>query len=173
MSKVREHQRQQSMRRAFVLVLALAGAFVWLTSGGLPDVVASHFGPGGAANGFVSRSTYTSLMLAVVVAVPALIALSGQLVRVLPVQLVNLPNKGYWLAPQRRAATLEALSSMSAAFATALAVFLCFVHWLVVQANAGQPAKLQEASLIVGLVVFGVATVLWLLVLFRRFGRVP
>ena len=161
------------MQRAFLLVLVLAGAFVWLTSGSLPSVVASHFGPGGVANGFMGKSTYTSLMLAVVVAVPALIALSGQLVRVLPVQLVNLPNKQYWLAPQRRAATLEALSSMSVAFATALVVFLCFVHWLVVRANASQPARLPEASLIVGLVVFGVATVLWLLLLFRRFGRVP
>jgi hypothetical protein len=42
-----------------------------------------------------------------------------------------------------------------------------------VQANAVQPARLPEGSLFVGLAVFGVATVLWLIVLFRRFGRVP
>ena len=161
------------MQRAFLLVLVIAGGFVWLTSGDLPPVVASHFGPGGAANGFMGKGTYISLMLAVVVAVPALIAVSGQLVRVLPPQLVNLPNKQYWLAPQRRAATLESLSSMSLPFAFALVVFLCFVHWLVLQANAVQPARLPEAPLFVGLGVFGLVTVLWLFVLFRRFGRVP
>ena len=161
------------MQRVLLLVLVIAGGFVWLTSGDLPPVVASHFGAGGNANGFMGKGTYTAFMLAVVVAVPALVGFSGQLVRVLPLQLVNLPNKQYWLAPQRRAATLESLSSMSAPFALVLAVFLCFVHWLVVQANAVQPARLPEAPLFVGLAVFGVATVLWLFTLFRRFGRVP
>lgn len=161
------------MRRVLLLVLVVAAGFVWFTSGDLPPVVASHFGSGGAANGFVGKGTYTAFMLAVVVAVPALIGFSGQLVRVLPLQLINLPNKQYWLAPQRRAATLESLSSLSVPLALALVVFLCFVHWLVVQANAVQPVKLRETSLFVGLAVFGVATVLWLVVLFRRFGRVP
>ena len=161
------------MQRVLLLVLVVAAGFVWRTSGELPPVVASHFGSGGAANGFMGKGTYTAFMLAVVIAVPALIGFSGQLVRVLPLQLVNLPNKQYWLAPQRRAATLESLSSLSVPFALALVVFLRFVHWLVVQANAVQPAKLPEGSLFAGLAVFGVATVLWLIVLFRRFGRVP
>lgn len=161
------------MRRVLLLVLVVAAGFVWFTSGDLPPVVASHFGSGGAANGSMGKGTYTAFMLAVVVAVPALIGFSGQLVRVFPLQLINLPNKQYWLAPQRRAATLESLSSLSVPLALALVVFLCFVHWLVVQANAVQPARLSETSLFVGLAVFGVATVLWLVVLFRRFGRVP
>ena len=161
------------MQRAFLLVLVLAGAFVWLTSGDLPAVVASHFGPGGGANGFVGKDKYVALMLTVVVAIPALIAFSGHLVRVLPPQLINLPNKQYWLAPERRAATLDSLSSMSLPFALALVVFLCFVHWLVLKANAVQPAQLSEVPLFVGLAVFGVATALWLLALFRRFYRVP
>ena len=161
------------MRRVLLLVLVVAAGFGWLTSGDLPPVVASHFGSGGAANGFMGKGTYTAFMLAMVVAIPALIGFSGQLVRVVPLQLVNLPNKQYWLAPQRRAATLESLSSIGVPFALALVVFLCFVHWLVVQANAVQPARLSEGSLFVGLAVFGVAMVLWLVVFFRRFGRVP
>ena len=161
------------MQRIFLLVLIAAGAFVWLTSNDLPPVVASHFGPGGAANGFMSKDTYTAFVLAVVVAVPALVGFSGLLVRVLPPQLINLPHRQYWLAPQRKSATLESLSSMSLAFAIPLAVFLCFVHWLVIEANAVQPARLSEAPLFVGLGVLGGATVFWLAVLFRRFGRVP
>src|SRR5664279_3219394 len=161
------------MQGIFILVLVAAAAFVWITSGDLPPVVASHFGPGGTANGFMGKGMYIAVMLAVVVAVPALVGMSGQLVRVLPVQLVNLPNKQYWLAPERRAATIESLSSVSAVFSLALVVFLCFVHWLVVQANAVQPAKLREGPLFMGLAVFSVATVLWLVVLFRKFGRVP
>jgi len=161
------------MQRIFLLVLVACGAFVWITSGDLPPVVASHFGPGGAANGFMGKGAYTTLMLAFVVAMPALVAWSTLLVRVLPTKLINLPNRQYWLAPQRRATTLEALSSLSLPFAFVLAVFLCFVHWLVVQANAARPATLPETPLFVGLALFGLATLLWLVTLFRRFGRVP
>ena len=121
----------------------------------------------------MGKGSYTMLMLALVVAVPGLVAASALLVRVLPPQLVNLPNKRYWLSPERRAESLEALASLSRRFAAALAVFLCFVHWLVVRANAVQPPKLQETWLFGGLAVFGAATLLWIFSLYRRFGRAP
>ena len=89
------------MQRTFLVILVVASAFVWLTSGDLPPVVASHFGPGGAANGFTSKSTYTAFMLALVIAVPALIGFSAMFVRILPPRLINLPNRDYWLAPER------------------------------------------------------------------------
>jgi serine/threonine-protein kinase len=112
-------------------------------------------------------------MLALVVGVPGLIASTTFLVRRLPPKMINLPNKSYWLAPERRAATLEALASLSLRFAQTLAVFLCFVHWLVVRANAVQPPKLPESWLFVGLAGFGAVMLGWLFVLCRRFGRVP
>jgi hypothetical protein len=155
-----------------LLVLVAVAGFVWWTSGDLPPVVASHFGPGGAANGFMARRTYTAFMLAVVVAVPALVGFSGQLVRLLPIQWINLPNKDHWLAPQRRAETLRSLRSLSVPLALALAVFLGFVHWLVVQANAVQPARLPERPLWIALAILGVTMGLWLAAFFRRFGRI-
>jgi uncharacterized membrane protein len=155
-----------------LLVLVAVAGFVWWTSGDLPPVVASHFGPGGAANGFMARRTYTAFMLAVVVAVPALVGFSGQLVRLLPIRWINLPNKDHWLAPQRRAETLRSLRSLSVPLALALAVFLGFVHWLVVQANAVQPARLPERPLWIALAILGVTMGLWLAAFFRRFGRI-
>lgn len=160
------------MQKLLLLVLVAAAGFIWLTSGDLPPVVASHFGPGGAANGFMAKRTYLAFMLAVVVAVPALVGFSGQLVRLLPIRWINLPNKHHWLAPQRRAETLESLRSLSVPLALALVIFLCFVHWLVVQANAMQPARLSERAVWVALAVLGVAVTLWLVVFFRRFGRI-
>jgi len=164
--------RPVGMRKLLLLVLVVAAGFVWLTSGDLPPVVASHFGADGAANGFMAGRTYMAFMLAVVVAVPGLVGFSGQLVRVMPIRWINFPNKRYWLAPQRKAETLESLSCLSVPLALALAVFLCFVHWLVVQANAVQPARLPERPLWVALAILGVAVTLWLVVFFRRFGRV-
>lgn len=156
-----------------VAIFLLPGLFVWLTSSGLPSVAASHFAAGGAANGFMPRSTYIFFMLAVTVLVPSLIALSGRLIGALPVDLVNLPHREHWLAPERREATMASLSARGIVFAVLVAAFLCFVHWLVVRANQAQPPRLEETPFIGGLVLFGLATAIWLTMLFMRFQRVP
>ena len=161
------------MQRLFFLILVAAAAFVWLTGSALPPTVASHFGPGGVATGFMPEQAYLVFMLAFVVAVPLLLALSARLVRVLPSRLINLPHRQYWLAPPRREATLDALATMSLQFALVLAVFLCFVHWLVGRAKAVRPPALAETPFIAGLALFGVITVVRVIFLFRRFNRVP
>ena len=159
------------MKAAFAAVILAVGMFVWLTSESLPPVVASHFGLGGAANGFSGKDAYRALMLATVLGVPGLIASSGLLVRLFPPRLINLPNKQYWLAPERFEASLESLTSLFIALAAALAVFLGYVHWLVVRANAVQPPHFDEAALFAGLAVLGAFIAAWLILLYRRFGR--
>jgi len=161
------------VQKLFLLGLAMVAAFVGLTSFALPDVVASHFGPGGVADGTMAKGAYTVLMLALVLIVPGLVAASTLVVRMLPPQLVNLPNKRYWLAPERRVASLEALGALGTRFALALALFLGYAHWLVVRANAVQPPRLSEPWFFAGLALFAIATLVWIVGLFRCFGRVP
>ncbi len=160
--------------RAVLTLSAVVGAlFVWLSGNALPDVVASHFGASGSANGFMSRTAYLGSMLAVVVVLPLVVALAGRLASVLPPRWVNLPNKAYWLAPERRGATLEALSRRTGWLALFLLAFLCFVHWLVVQANANATKQLPQVPFFVGLALLLAATVGWVIALHRRFGNVP
>jgi hypothetical protein len=46
-------------------------------------------------------------------------------------------------------------------FAVLLSAFLCFMHWLVVEANGRTPALFPETLFFVGMGVFVVALVLW------------
>ncbi len=161
------------MRVVFPLLVAASALFVWLTSGSLPPIVASHFGASGAANGFMTRAVYLGFMLPVVVLVPVLLAASGQLARLLPASLINLPNRDYWLAPERKAETAAALGRLSTFPACLVLVFLCFVHWQVVQANISATRQLASIPFWAGLVVFAVALGGWLIALYRRFGRIP
>ena len=158
------------MGRVLLAVLVATGGFVLLTSNGLPEVVASHFGP--SPRWPRRRGAYTVFMLAMTIGVPLLVAGSMLLVKKLPPQLVNLPNKRHWLAPERRAESLEALGSFSMGFAAGLAIFLGFVHWLVVRANSVQPPRLEEGWFLFGLGAFGLATLGWIVALYRLFGRV-
>jgi serine/threonine-protein kinase len=153
------------------LLLSVAAAFVVLSSGSLPPKVASHFVVGGAANAYMPRGAYVELMLEVVVGAPALLIAVSTLVRFVPTRFLNLPNRAYWLAPERRAETLAFLQYHGAFLGLLLAAFLCFVHWLVVRANAQHPPLFPESSMNTGLVLFLAAVVVWLGVLVVRFRR--
>ncbi|HTY98259.1 MAG TPA: hypothetical protein VMB75_00380 [Rhodocyclaceae bacterium] len=163
--------RPESPWPSLLLVLALAAGFVLYTADSLPPLVASHFAGGGAANGFMPHDAYVALMLALVVGLPLLLAALTGLSRYAPVERMNLPNRDYWLAPEREAETLAYLAGRGAGFAKRLAVFLAFVHWLVVKANAGQPPHFPEALFFAGLAVFVAALVLWLAGFVAHFRR--
>lgn len=160
---------ETAWRIAFLVLVAVIAVFVGVTSMTLPPIVASHFGPGGAADGYMSRSAYTLLLLAISVGAPLCLAL-------LPASLIrkrgdniNLPNRAYWLAPARRETTMRFLRVVGLWFATAIALFLAYVHWLVVQANRLEPPVLSNAHMIGALITFFGFLVVWLVVLFRRF----
>jgi hypothetical protein len=84
---------------------------------------------------------------------------------------LKIAHREYWLAPQRRDATLGFLRSHGQWFAMAVVVFIAYVHVLVVQANALQPPRLATARIVAGLVVLSVFLAVWLWALFARFRR--
>jgi hypothetical protein len=161
------------MTGVFVLFVGLAALFVWWSSGAMPESVASHFGPGGVADGFTSRELYARFMVALVLLLPSVVLFTTRFALRLPVTLINLPNKAYWLAPERRRSSLESLGKFGTVVACAMALLLCLVHWMAVQANRNQPPRLDAAPLItvVGMffAVLAIATGLFVV----RFFRVP
>lgn len=156
---------------ALIALLLAAAGFVHFSSVSLPPVVASHFAAGGAANGFMPRNGYVTLMTALVVGVPLLLAGVSSLVAFMPVNRINLPNRAYWLAPERVDETMAFLQMHGRYFAVLLAAFLCFVHWLVVLANGQQPRLFPERPFMAGLILFLFATLGWIGVLIARFRR--
>ena len=146
-----------------------AAIFVVTTSQSLPIVVASHFGPGGAPNGFMPHRSYVRFTLAFVVLLPLLLNLVAGAVERLPEKLVNIPNRQYWLAPERRAQAVGMLRGQMQLFAALLVAFLCYVHWLVVRANASFPPMLDSRRFMAGLAVFMFALVVWIVMLRRKF----
>jgi glucose-6-phosphate-specific signal transduction histidine kinase len=155
------------------LLIAAAALFVWHTSRDLPPIVASHFGPGGAANGFMTHQFYLCFMLGFVVLLPAVLLLA--LARLLrsPGSRLNLPNAEYWNAEGRRDVAAAVVLGYMRVFCALLVVFLCYAHWLVVRANALSPPVLDGRHLGVALSLFLIALVSWIVLLRRAFRRLP
>ncbi len=157
----------------FYACVAAAAAFVWLTGRALPAVVASHFAASGAANGFMPRDLYLPLMLALVIVTPVLLVLLPQRMFDNPALRINVPYRDYWLAPERRPATIAFLRRQSRRFGALLTVFLCYAHWLVVRANALHPPELSSVWFNAGLAIFLLATLAWVIAMLKRFRDLP
>ncbi len=155
----------------FGCLLILATIFILFTSQALPERLASHFTASGRPNGFMPRSGYVLFMLGFGVGLPLMMTiLQAFTIRNSP-NRINLPNRAYWLAPERREETIAFLVNHMVWFGSLLVIFLCFVHWLVVVANSVQPPHLSPVAIITGLVVFIGSTIAWTSALFARFQR--
>jgi uncharacterized membrane protein len=154
---------------AALVLIACAAVFIALSSRSLPALVATHFDAAGRANGYLAREPYIALMLLITVVVPLLVVIIPTRLFSHPEVRINLPNREYWLAPERRAETIRFLSRQSSIFAWAVVIFLCYAQWLVVRANALRPPTLDSQAFLTGLALFLVYTLFWVVRLVRRF----
>jgi len=157
----------------FVMLLAAATALILYSVPELPELVAVHFNAAGRANGFMTRTGCRDFMLASTLGMPLLIVIATTLLpRVLPASLINIPNRDYWLAPERAHDSLVFLSEQGLWFGCILVLFLASVDGMLVKANAVSPPEFPNALLIAMLILFFCAVGAWGLRMLRRF-RAP
>lgn len=165
------------MTRVATAVLAavvLCGlGYIAVTAGQLPAVVATHFGGGGAANGWMSRDGYVVFQLLLMLLLPlTLYGGTAWLPRRFE-RFVNIPHRDYWLAPPQREATIAWLRAFGAGIAIAAGVFVIGLHALILAANANAPARLDEPTFIALLVVFVTSILGAVIGLQIKFRRAP
>jgi hypothetical protein len=129
---------------ALALLYFLFGILLAVASVQLPDRVASHFGFSGEANDWKSRSTYLVFMALFGMIFPMIPPLAGLLIGRVPASMVNLPNKEYWLAPERREATVAFLVSQMLRLAVLELGLVIVLHQLVIDANRHDPARMSN-----------------------------
>jgi hypothetical protein len=156
----------------FVLCLAAAATFIVTTTNTLPEPIASHFGPGNAANGFMSRGGYLVFMLAFALVLPIFVAAMVGLLPRTRVNSINIPHKAYWLDPKRKEATLNALSSHGAWLGGLIALFIAALHYVLIIANSTSPPQLPADLFWMLLVGFVVGILLWIGTLYLRFRNI-
>lgn len=160
-------------RKAYVLFLALSAGYVWISSRELPAIVASHFGGSGLANGHMSHDGYLIFMLAMLIGLAVVVVLLPNWLIGKPGVRINVPNRDYWLAPERRAETVARLQGVMRRIGFLLTGMLVYTHWLVVEANAATPPRLDNTWFLAGLAVFVLATLGFVLGLILHFARLP
>lgn len=164
-------KNRQSLQVLCVLYLLLAGYLIW-SAFVLPERVASHFDADGRPNGWMHRSVHLILMAAFGFVLPLLLSGVFRIVRHVPVSLVNIPNRDYWLTPERREEAFRKLSDHSLWFACLMSGFSIGMNHIVVQANLHPPPRISGTQVLVFVALFALGVGGWVIGMIRLF-RIP
>ena len=171
--RARERRKARVPQAVFALLVFLGFLQARNFANAMPGVMATHFGASGSANGWQTKGQFFFLeivmlgvCLFIAFGVPAIIAAA-------PPNLVNLPNKEFWLAPVRRDHTLAVFRIQLAWFACALLTFLIVVNQLVFNANQSVPRHLNGAQFTMAMFAFLGFVAIWTLRLIGYFSRTP
>jgi hypothetical protein len=83
----------------------------------------------------MSRSRSTVVFLALQLGIPVFMLAMTSLAARMPVSMVNIPNREYWLDKERRSATMAHMSSMITWIAVLTSLFMTVIGHLTFIAN--------------------------------------
>jgi uncharacterized membrane protein len=153
-------------RAAILLFLLLAVVqFLYFTPL-LPDQVATHFDATGQPDDWSSKQMFMAGNLIFAGGMAAMFLGLTSLVKKLPDEWINMPNKDYWLAPERRDQTLASLQSQMEWLSAITVALLVGIAQITIDANlAGKPLNDGQFWILFG--VYMLAVVVWLVRLLR------
>jgi hypothetical protein len=132
--------------------------------------VASRFGASGEADGWSSKSSFMTVYAIILFSLALIFLVLTILIPKIPPSLVNLPNKDYWLADERKEQTYALLSNYVLWFTNATIAFIMVVMNMTITANLYGTNKLGN-SFWMALIIFLLFTVVWCMYLFRSFKK--
>jgi len=120
----------------------------------LPDPMASHFNASGVATAWMPKSGFFLVFVFVMFFACVPVFLVPLQVAAKSDNKINLPNKEYWLAPERRVETMRYLEIQMGWFGCALLAMLLCGFYFAVSANLRPDHSFDSNSFYITLAAF-------------------
>ena len=154
---------------AWIAIVLLHAAQTMYYYPRLPAVVAQHFGAQGHPNGWAPREAFFIISWTVFLLISVIFMLTPRMLRRVPVSLINLPRKDYWLAAERREESFNFLERQMQWMGVLTVAFIALVLHLAIRANLAPDHRLENGPFIILLFAFLAGTIYWIVRLYRRF----
>jgi hypothetical protein len=138
----------------------------------LPPTVASHFNAAGKADDWMPKESFAALNAIVLASLLAVVLILGLVIPRVPVALINLPHKEYWLAPERRRQTDKLVFGGLLTCFNATGILLLGVFELAYLVNLGHPNAMRWIPWAL-VAVYSGFVIIWLILFNRRFKKPP
>jgi uncharacterized membrane protein len=154
---------------ALALLLAVFETFYFYSL--MPSNIAIHFNAAGIADGWGPKQPFFDLIGIVFLAIAAVFGLTSLLIRLLPNARVNLPNKDYWMAPERRELTLRVIGNQMLFFGALTMLLLDGVLYLCCTANLLPVPAIPAEQLWGMLVLYAAVNIVFSVFMIRGYRR--
>ena len=139
----------------------------------MPDPVISKFGPDGAPRGWMSKSNFLWLQGLMQFGMAALFIAIAEFSHAIPDWAFNMPNKEYWLHPNRREETLRYNGGILMIIGGITGLFLAAIWQQVYRANLAGGQPLDQGPFAFMLSAFLIAIGISIAFPLIKFGRIP
>ena len=126
----------------------------------LPEKMASHYNALGEPDNWMAKQSFLILEVVILLIIIAEFTLLPLLIKQMPNSLINLPNKDYWLAEERRDETFSLIRIYMEWFSVGLLGLFIAINEMVFRANLTNQ-KLSNSAWI-ALIVFLIFVGIWL-----------
>lgn len=128
----------------------------------LPETMASHFDGSGQPNAFAAKTSQVAIIAIITILTNVIWLGIPKMLENLKLTMINLPNKDYWFAPERRAATIADLKTRFYLFGIASLIFMLIVNQLLINANLSKDHRLPTEIILPLLVIYFVGILFWI-----------
>lgn len=121
-----------------LILFALVGVFVAQLIFYYPNLgeyVSTHFDAFGRPNGFMRKNTFVIFEFALLALILGETLLIPVMIEKLPVRFLNLPNRDFWLAEDRRESTYDSIRTFFELLGIVMVAFFTVVNQMVFRAN--------------------------------------
>ena len=162
------------MIRKIALVIFLLVCAFYIAQGiyyypQLPEKIASHFTMSGQANGWMAKSNFMTINYSIAgFIIITFMGLSFGLSKI-PVSMLNMPNKNYWLSDEQKQKTCDFMSHYILWFGSMTVMLLTCINYHLFQFNKKKMQFLPYNKEIFS--IYFVFTAIWIWGLYKRFGK--
>ncbi|MFM7601301.1 MAG: DUF1648 domain-containing protein [Pseudanabaena sp.] len=135
----------------------------------LPEVVGSHFDAAGKVNGTSSKIGYFIVYFVSLIITSSFTTTLPLIFKYVPISMINLPYKAYWLSDERREESFKFLNVHFSWFGVATMLMLVIIFHLTFLANLSLIKELSTPAFWGLFVAFALFMVWWTVVLLMRF----
>ena len=136
-----------------------------------PEEVAIHFNARGIADSWASKDSNLILWIGIYLFMTGLYLSFPYILRKTPVRFISMPNKEYWLAPERKGDTISRVSNMLFWFGSALNIFFIILGYIGFKANMLEEVKLNNSTMYTLLGIYFAYIAVWTVQFFIQFKK--
>lgn len=155
----------------FLIGVALAQSVYYFPV--MPDPMASHFGFNGEANGWMSKNGFFIFeAFLYLIMILSFIVMPRTFEKYNVKAGINVPNKDYWLAPERRDYFYSYFRESFGWFGVATLVLLVGTMQLTFAANLQANPVLDERKFWILFIGYLLFTTIWTIGFYRKFSKI-